>query len=265
MSVTIGIPTVQGPHRLERCLSHIFKDDSVKRFNAEVIVVDDGSDKENLDKNKFFCKKYNVKLYEQNFRSGVPKAWNRLVKEATFENIILLNDDIEVMNYWIDVILYTLYNNPKIGAVGLPSYEGVKKEIFQNISYTESKILFGSYNHPLLSCCGSAFGFRKSDWEFVGGFDERYFCFYEEIDFCLSLMKIGKRPVMLNYPALHHYVAETTTTVLENPQDIMIESQLKFEEKWQIEWKDIRQKFNSETIIAFDTLNEWNSVLGVWH
>ena len=51
---------------------------------------------------------------------------------------------------------------------------------------------------------------------------------------------------------------------LSNPQQIMIESQLKFEEKWNIKWSDIRSKFNSLTIPPVPEVSEWNSTVAVW-
>jgi GT2 family glycosyltransferase len=262
--ISIGIPTVNGSHRLERCLSHIFKDDSVKRFNAEVLVVDDGSDESHLARNKEFCDQYKARLIEHGSRRGVPTGWNTLTQHSINDIVILLNDDIEVMKHWLDVVVYTLQNNPSIGAVGLNSYEGRRETMPPVASYNESHPMFGGVQHPLLSCCGSAFAFRKSDYHSVGGFDERYFCFYEEIDFCLSLMTIGKRSCILTYPTLHHYVAETTTTVLANPQAVMEESQQKFESKWNVKWKEIRTKFNSSTIPPVPIVNEWNSTIAVW-
>jgi len=262
--ISIGIPTVNGSHRLERCLSHIFKDNSVQRFKAEVIVVDDGSSEWSIEKNKQFCEQYGAKFIEHKERRGVPTAWNTLVKSSSNDLIILLNDDIEVMKDWLDVVVYILNNNPSIGAVGLNSFEGVRHEMPSVPSYVETKTMFGSKNSPLLSCCGSAFAFRKNDWQSVGGFDERYFCFYEEIDFCISLLQIGKRSAMISYPVLHHYVAETTTTILSDPQQIMKESQTKFEEKWNLKWPQIREKFNHKTIPPIPEVEEWNSAYKVW-
>ena len=177
--ISVCIPTVNGAHRLERCLSHIFKDDSIQRFNAEVLVVDDGSDELNLNRNRDFCIKYGARLIEHGARRGVPTAWNTLTAHSQYEFILLLNDDIEVMKHWLDVIVYILSNNPSIGAVGLNSFEGLRRDIPPVPSYNESNIQFGSHASPLLSCCGSAFAFKKSDHSSVGGFDERYFCFYE--------------------------------------------------------------------------------------
>lgn len=260
--ISICIPTVNGPHRLERCLSHIFKDDSIQRFGAEVLVLDDGSNQESLNRNKTICQSYDIRIIEHNGRFGVPTAWNNLVFHSGHDIVLLLNDDIEVTKHWLDVIIYTLNNNPLIGVVGLNSTEGERKEPPPVPHYIEAKLLFGSNNHPLLSTCGSAFAFRKSDYVSVGGFDQRYFCFYEEIDYCLSMLRMGKRLAMLTYPILHHYVAETTTTVLENPQQIMRESQEKFEQKWGIRWSDIRQMFNTSTIPQVPSIiNEWNSAV----
>lgn len=266
--ISIGIPTVNGAHRLERCLSHIFKDDSVSRFDAEVIVVDDGSSEYCLEKNREYCQKFNVKLVEHGERRGVPKAWNTLVRNSQYELIILLNDDIEVNKDWIDVIEYTLRKNPWIGMAGLMAIEGNRPNEFPIFpTYVESKILKGSLDSEIIAARGYAFGFRKQDWKDIGGFDERYFCFFEEVDFGLSLLIHKKlRSVMLSYPFCHHYHGETTRTVLSDVQNIFEESKLAFENKWNFKWEDLRKNITSDKfyISRFDDIKEWNSNLKVW-
>lgn len=264
LNLTVGIPTVNGPHRLERCLSHLFKDDTIKNNNIEVIVVDDGSDEYSLQTNKQHCLNYNVKLIEHNERKGVPKAWNTLCKNATKDKILLLNDDIEVNRYWAETICYSLDNNKWLGCIGLNAIEGQRPNEFPVFpTYMESKIMLGSLDSEIIAPRGYAFAFRKADWELINGFDERYFCFFEEIDFALSLYKNKKlRSGILTFPLLQHYHAETTRTVLEDPMKVFIESKLAFENKWNFKWSELRNNFKN--IPLPKEIKEWNTNLEIW-
>lgn len=265
--ITVGIPTVNGSHRLERCLSHIFKDNSVSRFNAEVLVVDDGSSDFSLEKNREYCQKFNVKLIEHSGRKGVATGWNTIVKNSNNDIILLLNDDIEVNPYWLDSTVYTLKNNEWLGLVGLNALEGARPELFPVFpTYMESKIQLGSAGSEILSPRGFAFAFRKKDWQEVNGFDENYFCFFEEIDFALTLLvKKNLRSTILSYPLLHHYHAETTTTVLKDPKEIFEISKSYFETKWNTRWENLRENIS---FILKDNKNyitkEWNTNLAIW-
>lgn len=265
--ITVGIPTVNGPQRLERCLRSVFSTEDAQKYKLKVFVLDDCSDPPLLEANKEICARFGVEMLMHQQRLGVPKGWNDLVNHTSSEYVILLNDDIEVTRYWIDAMYYTLKNNDFLGAVGYNAYEGPNRYAGNVIfpTYVESKLLFGSPSAPLLSCRGFAFGFRHSDFDLVGGFDERYFCFFEEVDFNLSLLNLGKRNAILSYPVLFHGHGETTTSVLSNPSEIFQTSKKLFEEKWETKWEDLRTIFNKETIAPLPLeINEWNTNVAIW-
>lgn len=268
--ITIGIPTLNGPERLESCLHSIASNFEPHRQNLldyKVIVLDDCSTEDNLSKNIDVCNRYGIELLMHKERRGVSKSWNTLTRHTSCDIMVLLNDDIVVTRYWLDTLIYSLENNPILGTVGLNAYEGPNRFLGSQIypTYMEAKLLFGSQNHPILSSRGYAFAFRKEDYLQVNGFDERYFCFFEEIDFNLELLKIGKRNAILNYPNIFHGHGETTTKTFSNPSDIFAESKFKFEDKWKCEFKNIRSIFNHDTIAKIPSIiNEWNTNIAIW-
>jgi GT2 family glycosyltransferase len=270
INVFVGIPTLNGPNRLEDCLNAIFKTHDLAKYAVNIVVVDDGSTKENLDENIKICNRRGIELLIQNKRLGVATGWNTLVNhDLNSEYCILLNDDILVVDNWIDVVVFTLKHNNIIGVVGLNAYEGEYSKLPSNNipTYVESQILLGGNLMPLLSARGYAFGFRKNDYRSINGFDQQFFCFFEEIDFNLNMMKIlGKRNCILSYPILKHLHGATTFSQLPDHSQIFTESKQKFEEKWQIKWEDLRKLFNKDTInfINKNLLNEWNSNIDIW-
>lgn len=265
MSIIIGIPTLNGPNRLERCLRSIFSSTDKLLKESQIFVLDDCSTVDLLEQNKIICARFGVELLMHQNRMGVSKSWNDLVKHKVADVNILINDDIEVTNYWLSPLYYNLMNNLWLGVIGYQAFEGPNRyngnQIFP--SYVESKLLFGNTLSPLLSCKGFAFGFRREDFDLIGGFDEQYFCFFEEVDFNLSLMvKLQKRNAIISYPILYHGGAETTTKITDI--DIIFkESKVKFENKWNLKWEDLHTK-NLLEVPPIGDINEWNSNIYVW-
>lgn len=267
--IVVGIPTLNNPGLLDACISSIYSThDMYKGVDIKVLVIDDYSNPDNLEKNKEICAAHGLDLLMNQERCGVPRCWNILTRHCQSDYTILINDDIIVRHNWIDTVLYTLENNEQIGVVGLNAFEGENYNRPENNvpTYVESKILLGGNLHPILSARGFAFGFRTKEFDIIGGFDERYFCFFEEVDFNLSIMKVlNKRSCMLSHPILHHKHGATTIKDLSNPTEVFLKSKALFEEKWCIEWDNIRKYITSDTIPVINApLNEWNSNYNIW-
>jgi len=264
----VGIPTLNNPELLNNCLNSIFKTYDIKKYNIKVLALDDFSSPENLSKNKEICASYQIDLLMNTERLGVAKSWNILAKHCESEIIVLLNDDVMVVHNWLDVILYTLDNNPQIGVVGLNAYEGSNSYLLPNNipTYIESKIMLGGNLHPILSARGYAFAFRKHDYHAIGGFDSSYFCFFEEVDFNLSMMNIlEKRNCILSYPIIKHQHGITTFKELRDHTNTFQKSKFTFEKKWNISWEKIRELFNEKKVPSIKfPLNEWNSNYNIW-
>jgi GT2 family glycosyltransferase len=267
--VVVGIPTLNNPTMLESCLHSIYgTHDMYKKINIKVLILDDGSNEENLNLNKTICAKFGLDLLMHGKNYGVATAWNNLSNHTESDIVILLNDDVRVAHNWIDTIIYTLDNNPEIGVVGLNAYESGNSELPANNvpTYVESRIMLGGNLHPILSAKGYAFAFRKSDFKKIGGFDNNYFCFFEEVDFNLRITKLlNKRSCILSHPIVFHKGGATTFENLKNHKEVFDKSKDFFEKKWGFTWEDIRVVFNNNSIPHINTvLNEWNSNFNVW-
>jgi GT2 family glycosyltransferase len=46
--------------------------------------------------------------------------------------------------------------------------------------------------HPVFAVCAAAALYRRDDWQRVGGFDERFFCYAEDVDLGFRLQLIGR-------------------------------------------------------------------------
>jgi GT2 family glycosyltransferase len=190
-------------------------------------------------------------------RLGVSKQWNRLVRHVPDAEIcVLLNDDVEVVEDWLDVLVFSLVRNPALGMLSLRCETGVTTANVQprpRVDYNESHILHAGGS--LVSGGGAAFAFRRADWESVGCFDERYFCFYEEVDFGAALAtRLRRFNAFVSYPVIYHMGGATTSNL--NAAQHLEESRAKFWEKWQIKLDDLRAQLGARP--RFQPV-EWNT------
>lgn len=232
MKVLIGIPTLNGADRLRRALLAVQEYTDFGEHEISLIVSDDASSAEQLEWNKTWCHRLNVPMLMSDQRLGIAKQWNRLVRHVPDADVcVLVNDDVEVVPDWLDVLVFTLKMNPEIGMVGLRCENGVTAKSGSrrpHVDYNEARLLDGS--GALLSSGGACFAFRRKDWEAVGGFDEQYFCFYEELDFGISLIHHGRYNVIAEYPIVFH-MGGATISANTDANAVLLDSREKFTKK----------------------------------
>lgn len=254
MRYLIGVPTLNGPDRLQRCLSAVFAHTDLS--DAVVLVADDGSSAQCLEANRSVVDRYGVEMLMSG-RLGVAAQWNRLVRHVGADVPVLVNDDVEVVPDWLDVLVFSVEENLHAGMVSLNCRVGGVKppvEPFLPLDYHEACLMSGGGR--LLSAGGACFAFRREAFEQVGGFDERFFLFYEEVDFGCSLRQAGYYHYIASYPNPYHLVGATTSTL--DAHVYLRESRMKFREKWGGMPDEVRARFARDSAPA-PACVEWNS------
>lgn len=206
---------------LKQCLESI--------FNYKVIVVDNGSGDGSAEMvKKDFSK---VKLIVNKKNLGFAKANNQALQQAQSEYVLFLNSDTIVPKETIPKLLSYLEKHPEVGVV-TPKLELRSGEIdpdchrgfpqpwaafcyFSGLEklFPKSKF-FGQYHqtwknlnvvHEIDSCCGAFMLARKKILDEVGGFDESYFFYGEDLDLCYRIKQKGWK--IIYYPkakAIHY-------------------------------------------------------------
>ena len=260
MKVLIGIPTLNGPDRLDRALASIRKYTDLK--DVVVLVSDDCSTPQNLKLNKGVSSANSVEMLMTETRLGVSKQWNRLVRHVPDAEIVaLLNDDVEVVEDWLDVLVFSLVRNPDLGMLSLRCETGVTTANGQprpRIDYNEAHILHAGGS--LVSGGGAAFAFRRDDWQYVEGFDEQFFCFYEEVDFGVKQGQAGRFNAFASYPVIYH-MGGATVAANSDASAILLDSRAKFTKKWGRSMADFQSEFAQRELPHFI---EWNSQFKHW-
>ena len=160
-----------------------------------------------------------VLLVESKTNLGFAGGCNLGVKEASGEYVAFLNNDAKPDAAWVRAAVERFESSPSVGAVAsrVLDWEG------QNVDFIGSAMTwFGQGYKPLtaqpvpntpdvphdvLFGTGSAMFVRRSVYDQLGGFDERYFMFFEDVDLGWRLNLLGHRyvyePASLAYHKHH--------------------------------------------------------------
>jgi GT2 family glycosyltransferase len=212
--IAVVIVNYNGGQYLNQCLEALFRQ---SRPADRVIVVDnDSSDGSNFTAKKAYP---NIELVNLPNNSGFAAANNRAFEllEDT-EWVALLNPDALPLEGWLgelelaiqtspehDVFASKLVdaNNPKLidGAGDLFHVSGLCWR--RHHGMIDSNLLDDS--DPIFSGCGAATLYRLASVRRVGGFDESYFCYYEDIDLVFRMRLSGSQCRYVESSMVQHY------------------------------------------------------------
>lgn len=236
--IGIGVATYNGSERVDELLASLEKHTEPLEGGYEIYVLDDGGKVSNFDRLKEVCGNYGVEVGRHEENLGISKTWNDLTRYFDSEFMVLLNDDLVLVDDWLEALFYFAENN-KFATAGLPMYVPLKTgkphSGWKKIKHGWKPYL--AFPKKIPKRCpaapGPCFIFKRIFFDFVGGFDERYYSFYEEVDFALALAKFGYPSYVLPYPWIYHHWARSFA---ENPElecrERMTLSRAKFVEKW---------------------------------
>lgn len=158
----------------------------------EIVVVENGSGDDSLARLRAGARGANV--VESKTNRGFTGGCNFGFEHSTGETIAFLNNDARPDRAWISAAMATLESNPDIGAVAskVLDWEG------ENIDFSDAAVTWygmgykpsagrpddGSWEQEkdVLFGTGAAMFVRAAAFEQLGGFDDRFFMFYDDVD-----------------------------------------------------------------------------------
>ncbi len=203
--ISVITVTYNSERTIKECL------ESIKKFSpeSEIIVVDNGSNDRTLEIIESIGKK--IKLIETGENLGFSKANNLGAKDAIGDYLVFLNPDaILTKNGDLESLKKILEKNPQYAILGpkLIYPDNALQPKARNLptvfrAFEEYVLgLRGAYSFYEPKCqnfCevesvnGACMIIRKELFNSIGGFDEKYFMYYEELDLCRKLRKLGKK------------------------------------------------------------------------
>lgn len=198
-AVSVVIPNWNGRHWLEPCLAGLAAQSEPPR---EVIVVDNGSTDGSIE--LLASHHTDVRVVALGSNTGFAHAANVGAREARGEFVALINTDVVLADDWLERMSRTLRSHPGAGSVACKMLEMRDSrrvydagDILRRDGACEQRGRFrlddGSWDEPgsVFGACAGAALYRRAAVMSVGGFDERYFAYLEDVDLALRLRLAG--------------------------------------------------------------------------
>jgi len=208
IKASVIVITYNGRAHLEACFRSLEKQ-SAEAF--ETILIDNGSTDGSAD---FVRRNFPwVRLIESKTNLGFAGGNNLAAKDASGDMLVFLNDDTEVEPDWLEKLLAPFESDPRVAIVGCKMIDFFDR----NVEVRVVCDLFGSAINDgvprtptsdgfedVFYVPGFALAIRKAVFRQVGGFDDSYFMFAEDIDLDWRVLLAGHRMVAVRNAVVYH-------------------------------------------------------------
>jgi len=232
LDISIIIVNYNVKEFLQNLLNSIAK--ASRNCQTELIIVDNASDDGSVE---FICDKFpEVKLIVNKKNLGFGKANNIGLAQAKGKYILLINPDSIVREDTLDKMIEFFEKTAEAGLAGCKilnpdgtlqlacrrSFPGPWTSFCKvtglSTLFPKSKI-FARYNLTYLdenqtyevdAISGSFMMIRREVYEKVGGFDDDFFMYGEDLDLCYRIQKAGYKVYYVHNTQIIHYKGEST-------------------------------------------------------
>ena len=227
MKVAIVILNWNGKKILEQFLP------SVVEFSEEatIYIADNASTDKSIP---YLKEKFNkVTIIQNKTNGGYAKGYNDALKNVTEDLLVLLNNDVEVTQNWLQPIINEFkrdnsliaaqpkildFNNKRYfeyagaggGFIDQLGYPYCRGRIFNTIEKDK-----GQYNdiNKIFWASGACFIVRSNEFKELNGFDENFFAHQEEIDLCWRIQQNGGIIKYIGNSTVYHVGGATLSNI----------------------------------------------------
>jgi GT2 family glycosyltransferase len=217
LSVAVLIVNWNSGQLLEKCL------DTLSRQTLQpekVIIIDNSSRDGSTD---YAEQNTNVTLRNLDTNLGFAAANNRALTECETEYVVLLNPDAFPEPEWLEQLVEAANSEPDAVAFGSRQMIYVSSDLLDGIgdAYHISGLAWrerhGAQQQPvdleqreIFSPCAAAALYRRQAIVDVGGFDEDFFCYMEDVDLGFRLRLAGYKAMYVPDAVVNHIGSATT-------------------------------------------------------
>jgi GT2 family glycosyltransferase len=217
--VTVVIVNWNGELFLERCLAALMAQTAKPH---EIILLDNASSDGSVEIAQRFP---SMRLMAQDQNTGFARGNNLAIEVAAAESewIALLNPDAFAEPRWLETLLVAAESNPEFDVFGSKLVNAADPMTLDGAgdAYHISGLVWRmQHGTPvpisdedeceIFSPCAAAALYRRSALRVVGGFDEDYFCYVEDVDLGFRLRLVGYRCLYVPQSVAHHVGSGTT-------------------------------------------------------
>lgn len=198
---------------LARCLDGL---DAQGFRDFDVVVVDNGSGDGSIGPARARAGRAGFTLVESAVNLGFAGGNNLAAARAAGRWLVLLNPDAVAEPDWLARLADAVGRYPRAAAFGSTqiSYDDPGRLDGVGDAYHVSGLGWRAGigrpvaevppDHPAFAVCAAAAAIRRDAFEAAGGFDERYFCYFEDVDLCFRLRLAGHEVVQLAGARVRH-------------------------------------------------------------
>jgi GT2 family glycosyltransferase len=232
MNLSVIIVNYNVRQFLENALTSIQR--AMSGIDGEIIVVDNASTDNSAD---MVRKKFpDVSLITNQKNVGFARGNNVALEQASGEYLLLINPDTVVQEDTFRVMLRFFSSHPDAGLAGckilnpdgtfqlpcrrsFPTPWVAFTKVFGLSTLLPKSRLFGKYNltyldpnqsYPVDAVSGSFMMIRRETYEKVGGLDESFFMYGEDLDWCYRVGEAGVLVYYVHETTIIHFKGEST-------------------------------------------------------
>jgi GT2 family glycosyltransferase len=246
--VSIIIPTKNHASDLKKCLNSIFEKTTYP--NYEIVIVDNGSDEEDLFAYYEELKKHpNVTLCSLDIPFNYSRINNYAISKAKGDYYLLLNNDIEIITpNWIEEMLMYVQRDD-VGAAGAMLYYpddtvqhagvilgfgGIAEHAHKNIprgapGYMGRATLIQNMS----AVTAASMMVKTSVFNEINGFEEKLAVAFNDVDLCMKIREAGYLIVFTPYAEAYHHESKSRGSDDTPEKKARFEGEIKtFEKRW---------------------------------
>jgi len=182
--------------------------------------MDNGSDDDSL---KYVPNDERFEIHLLGNNLGFAAANNRALSLCETEYVALLNPDAFVLPDWLECLMEAVERYPQIAAFASLQLFNDNPNIIDGVgdSYHASGLVWrdkhgatlqesDKLDQPIFAPCAAAALYRRQALDDVGGFDEDFFCYVEDVDLGFRLRLAGHDAMLVGSAVVHHVGSATT-------------------------------------------------------
>lgn len=223
IELSVIIVNYNGVKYLKQCLDSLFE--KLQGIAFEIIIIDNNSADNSCD---YILKNYpQVVLIPSKENLGFAKGNNQAVKQAKGKYLLLINNDTIVLDS-IFPVLECLKKDESIGVIGINMLNPNKEYLPAAGNFPNSlnmfqlkKLLdlgkefkigqFSKNGYEVDWLGGSFLLLSKKVYQKINGFDEDYFMYVEDVDFCKKIADLKLKRIFMPTVSYVHFVGFNNT------------------------------------------------------
>jgi len=221
-SISFVVVTYNSTRTIKKCIESVLIQDD----NKELVVIDNKSSDNTVEVVSSFPR---VKLIKSAKNIGFGAGNNRGLKEVNSDIVVFVNPDTILARDFSKRILKSFDKHPKASIIGCRitnpdgslqrtgnTFPTIRSLLYENSGYHKvfknskayHRYIYGDWNRNtsryIDAVSGACFACRKSFLDQIGGFDEKYFLFFEEFDLAKAAQRLGQKVYFDSSIAVEH-------------------------------------------------------------